>query len=124
MEKLIYHLPKDFPAKEYLKAFEKNDPLAYMHLPFSHVPFRDKWSMRNKVQYALACGLSINDACNLGWGNNFERTYERVCACIAFKFSSAWQEKKYVELGNDYDKFRNWLNRNRKLLGYTVEIVV
>ncbi len=74
--------------------------------------------MRHKIAYALHCRLSIVEAENLGWGVAFERAYNRVCACIAFRLSSNWQETKWLELGGKIEAFNAWMARNRAKLGY------
>lgn len=101
-------LPADFPAPDYLRTGDSE------HWPFSHVPYKYGWKLRHKIAYALHLRLSIVEAEKLYWGYAFEHAYERVCACISYRFSSDWQEKHWP----DYAKMQKAFARNRRILGY------
>ena len=111
----IYTLPLDFPAQPYLTAPE---PEKWKHWPFLHVPHSCKWSMRHKVAYALNCRFSVTTAEKCGWGEQFERTYTRVCECIAWRLSSDWQDRKWASLGGKTEAWEAFMTHARQKLGY------
>lgn len=102
-----FELPADFPAARYLETRDTRD------FPFQSVPYRNKWKMRHKIAYVLHCRASLNEAEKLNWGDDFMRTYERVCACISFR-ESRWQARHWPK----YDRMVKAHERNRAILGY------